>query len=604
MYTLKILITLLTAKEKKTGAGLLLVLVGMALLDVAGIASIMPFLALLGNPDLVNTNSILSALFDYSKGIGLDTNTKFFMLIGLLIFLLIVISLIYRTYSHFLMNKYVELQRHNFATRLLEAYLKQPYTFFLHKHSSDMTKTLLSEVDQVIATVFRPSFQMLAYIPVIISIIGMLLLVDPVLTVVAALLYSVLYTSCFEIIKKKLQILGETVLSTNKKRFKASSEVFGGIKDIKLLGREKIYLNLFRNSSNKFAASMASQQTVKQIPNYLVEGIIFGSLLLLTIILISQNDEDGGTILIDILPKLGVFALAAYRMKVSMVIVFNGLASLRFGCALVKNLSKELKDVTPSKGLVVQHAKKLKISNKITLKKVSYSYPSSEKPAISGFDLEISVGSTIGFVGSTGAGKTTLIDILLGLLKPSNGTISVDDVLIDDNNITGWQKSIGYVPQEIFLTDATILENIALGIPRDEIDYAKVERAAVMAQVHDFINEELTHRYETVVGERGVRLSGGQRQRIGIARALYRNPEVLVFDEATSALDNATEKYVMEAVSNLSGHKTIIIIAHRLSTVEKCDLIVFLEKGKMKAVGKFDELIKNCKEFRNLAGIN
>jgi ABC-type multidrug transport system fused ATPase/permease subunit len=243
----------------------------------------------------------------------------------------------------------------------------------------------------------------------------------------------------------------------------------------------------------------------------------------------------------------------------------------------------------------------LSLNESINFSCLSFSYDSAEKEALTNLSFNIKKGSSIGLVGSTGAGKTTLVDIILGLLIPTSGEFKVDDIVINDSNIRQWQKSLGYVPQDIYLVDASISENIALGIPFEKIDQSQVEKCAHLAHVHNFIVEELDQGYQTQVGERGVRLSGGQRQRIGIARALYHDPEVLVFDEATSALDNVTEKAVIEAVNILSHKKTIIMIAHRLSTVKNCDQIIYLEQGEIIDSGNYQELIERNPKFRNMA---
>jgi ABC-type multidrug transport system fused ATPase/permease subunit len=271
---------------------------------------------------------------------------------------------------------------------------------------------------------------------------------------------------------------------------------------------------------------------------------------------------------------------------------------LRFGEVVINSIYADLQlDNAPAK-LPTTALIPLEVKQSIALQHLSYTYPNAEKPALTDLNLEIPVGSTLGLVGSTGAGKTTLVDVILGLLPPTKGKIMIDGVPVLNEQLPAWQQSLGYVPQEIFLTDTTIAENIALGIPKEKIDQAQVERCARMAQVHDFIVNDLSAQYQTLVGERGLRLSGGQRQRIGIARALYHNPKVLVFDEATSALDTLTEKSVMDAIVALANQKTIILIAHRLSTVKNCDQIVLLEQGSVQAKGNFNELANSNAKFK------
>jgi ABC-type multidrug transport system fused ATPase/permease subunit len=601
MKTLKKSLALLTPHERKRGLLVLVLVMGMALLETAGVASVMPFLAVLGNPEMLNTNPALSGLYAFAQPLGIRTPDDFLIALGLGAFVLIIVSAAYRTLTHYAMNRYIQMRQHSLATRLLETYLRQPYAFFLNRHSGDMSKTILSEVGSVIGNVFQPVFSLAASSLVLIAITALLLLVNPWLALLAAGLLGGLYALVFLGLKHKLTRLGGTLVSANKERFMAAGEAFGGIKDIKLLGREQSYLSRFATPSQQFAATQATHQTINQVPNFLIEAIIFGTMLLLTVILMMSAGGLGSQALGQILPILGLYAFAAYRMKPAVQNIYQGFASLRYGQAAVDSLYADLHPDNAPAQLPRTAPAPLKAKHSIALQHLSYTYPKAAKPALIDLNLEIPVGSAVGLVGSTGAGKTTLVDVLLGLLRPTEGAIAVDGVPVSDAQLRAWQQSLGYVPQEIFLTDTSIAENIALGIPKAQIDQAQVERCARMAQVHEFIVHDLPAQYETLVGERGVRLSGGQRQRIGIARALYHNPEVLVFDEATSALDTVTEQAVMDAIDALAHQKTIILIAHRLSTVKNCDQIVLLEQGGIKAKGTFTELTESNAQFKLMA---
>jgi len=575
---------------------------GMALLETAGVASVMPFLAVLGNPEMLHTNPILSTLYTHVQPLGISTPDDFLIALGLGAFVLIIVSAAYRTLTHYAMNRYIEMRRHSIGTRLLETYLRQPYSFFLDRHSSDMSKTILSEVDQLIGNVIRPAYNMVAYSLVLITITTLLLMVNPWLALFAAGLLGGLYALVFLALKHKLTRLGGIRVAANKERFMAASEAFGGIKDIKLLGREQSYLSRFHSPSQQFAATYASNLTINQIPKYLIEAFAFGGIIGIVLVLMIRAGGLSNNALGQILPIVGLYTFSAYRLQPALQAIFSGFASLRYGQAAVDSLYADLHpDNTPAQQLPKTTHAPLKAKQSIALDHLSYAYPKAAKQALIDLDLEIPVGSVVGLVGSTGAGKTTLVDVILGLLRPIQGAITVDGAPITDGYLRAWQQSLGYVPQEIFLTDTSIAENIALGIPKDQIDVAQVERCARMAQVHDFIVHELAAEYQTLVGERGVRLSGGQRQRIGIARALYHNPEVLVFDEATSALDTVTEKAVMDAIDSLAHQKTIILIAHRLTTVKNCDQIVLLEQGGIKAKGTYNELIEYDLQFRKMA---
>jgi len=571
--------------------------IGMALLESIGVVSVMPFLAVLGDPEMIEVNPILSEMFSIAKSLGVNDADHFLMVLGVGAFSIIIISSVYRIFTHFLLNRFIEMRRDSIGSRLLETYLYQPYSFFLGRHSGDMSKTVLSEVDQFVHQTLRPVIMMLAYSVVLVSLISLLVIADPKLAAIVAVTFGLLYLLVYFAIRGYLDKTGRLRVESNSERFLMASEAFGGIKSIKLRGCESFYMDRFSSASGRFARIYAGHQTLTQAPKFIVEAIAFGGVILLTLALLRQQGGEGSSALGQVLPLLGLYAFAAYRIQPAATAIYQGMANLRYGALTVDNLRRDLTIGTPD---VPRHDMPPNggVSEVIELDRIDFSYPETRKMTLSGINLKIPVGSSIGIVGSTGSGKTTLVDVLLGLLRPSEGAILVDGKPVTDNDLRGWQRNLGYVPQEIFLTDTNIAQNIAYGMPAEEVDMAQVERCARMAQVHDFISEELPDGYHSLVGERGVRLSGGQRQRIGIARALYHDPSVMVFDEATSALDTVTEQAVMQAIEGLQNNKTIIIIAHRLSTVRNCDNVVVLKGGRIKAQGSFDELSKNDFQFK------
>ncbi|MCG5497788.1 ABC transporter ATP-binding protein [Ectothiorhodospira variabilis] len=587
-------LALLTPRERRRGSLVLAMVILMALLETAGVASIMPFLAVLGNPEVVHTNAILASLYE---GLGFTSTQAFLMALGGAIFALMLISAVFRILTHYVMNRFIEMRRHSLGERLLETYLRQPYAYFLNRHSGDMAKSILSEVDQVVGKVFRPGLTALSHIIVALALITLLLIVDPLMALAIAAVMGGLYVAIYLSVQGLLGRIGRERANANRERFTTAGEALGGIKDIKLLGREYAYLSRFRPASVRFSRHVATSQTLSQVPRYGIEAVAIGGVLALTLFLMATIGNVG-----ELLPILGLYAFAGYKLMPALQHIYSGMSNLRFGAAAVDDLHEDLTQRAalaeihkraPSPFIPQQH---------IQLNQVSYTYPNAPNPALNHIDLSIPVGQSVGLVGSTGAGKTTLVDLILGLLQPTQGHLSVDNTPITRDNLRAWQQTLGYVPQDIFLSDASITENIALGIPREQIDPAAVERAARMAQVHDFIVNDLPQGYDTEVGERGVRLSGGQRQRIGIARALYHDPAILVFDEATSALDNVTEKAVMEAINSLHEQKTIILIAHRLSTVKGCDRIYMLQQGEVVASGGYEELLDGHAEFKAMAG--
>jgi ATP-binding cassette, subfamily B, bacterial PglK len=590
--TLNKTLNFLNKKEKIHGLVILLLISCMALLETLSVFSIMPFLAVLGNSEMLESNPILNYIFVRASFFGIHNTENFLILLGIMSFVILISSAVFRSFSQYFVNIFIETRRHTISLNLFAAYLRQPYEFFVNHHSGELSKSILAEVDQLIGIVIRPFFNMVANALVFLVMLTLLVILEPIVALLAVAALGGLYTCVFLLIKSKLLKIGSVRILCNKERFITASEALNGIKEVKLLGREKFYLNRFEVPSLKFSRTYSTHQTLNQVPNFIIEAIIFGMILLLTITLMLSYGGVKGDALGHLLPVLGVYAFSAFRMKPALQNIFVGISNLKSGKNLVDNLSHDLFNLSKSKNENFDNTVSLRAKKSVAFKNISFTYSGSNKLTIQDFNLKIPISSSVGIIGSTGSGKTTLVDILLGLLEPSEGAIEVDDKPVSPSQVRSWQQILGYVPQEIFLTDSTIAENIAMGIPNELINQCKVEECAAIASVHDFIVSELPKKYETVVGERGVRLSGGQRQRIGIARALYRNPDILVFDEATSALDNQTETEVMSSIENLLNKKTIIMIAHRLRTVKKCDQIVILEKGEIKAVGKYEELVK------------
>ncbi|QGM22627.1 ATP-binding cassette domain-containing protein [Spiribacter sp. 2438] len=573
--------------------------VGMAVLETAGVASVMPFLSVLGNPGIVETNPVLAAAYEWGGFASVDA---FLMALGIGAFALIIISAVFRAVTLYAMNRWAWMRMHSLSERLLETYLRQPYAYFLDRHSGDMSKSILTETQQLQGQVIRPALNVLAHGTVLLAIVILLVVIDPVLATAVAALIGGAYALIYVGIRRFLGRIGQDRVRANAERFTAAGEALGGIKDVKLLGREHAYLSRFRGPSTRFAKHQAASQVLGQVPKFLIEAIGFGGIIILTLVLMAANGGVSGGGLGGVLPVLGLYAFAGYRMLPAAQNVYQGIAQLRFGSAAVDTVYDDLHRRASLAEIHKIAPAPMQPKREIALDQVTYHYPKATQPALADINLTIPVGSSVGLVGSTGAGKTTLVDVILGLLRPTEGAITVDGVQVTDKNLRAWQAALGYVPQDIFLTDATVTENIAFGIDPEQIDAEQVKRCARMAQVHEFVTQEMPQGYDTIVGERGVRLSGGQRQRIGIARALYHDPDILVFDEATSALDTVTERAVMEAIDALHHQKTIILIAHRLSTVAGCDQVVLLDHGRVEASGQFESLKAQSTQFQKMAG--
>lgn len=593
MTTFKKVLALLSPQERRRGALVMIMVVVMAITETVGVAAVMPFLSVMGNPEAVEDTPYLLATYN---AFAFESKQTFLTVLGIGAFGIVLLSAAVRIVTTYAINRYAQMRRHSVGERLLETYLRQPYAFFLNRHSGDMAKSILSEVDQLVGQVIKPGFDAIAYTVVALAIVLFLIIQDPWLALAVGVVIGGSYLLIFGVVQKHLAKIGKERATANKERFTAAGEALGGIKDIKLLGREQAYLTRFRPSSARFSRHQATNATLSEVPRYFIEAIGVGGVILLALFLMASRDSVG-----QALPVLGLYAFAGYKLLPAAQRIYQGFAKLRFGAAAVDEIYADLNEREALAEIRNLPNDRLEATKAIVLNNLSFTYPGTKSTALKNIDLTVPVGSAIGLVGGTGAGKTTLVDLTLGLLRPTEGQLEVDDTPITDKNLRQWQASLGYVPQDIFLVDATVAENIALGIPKTKIDHAKVEECARMAQVHEFIMNQMPQQYETEVGERGVRLSGGQRQRIGIARALYHDPAILVFDEATSALDNATEKAVMDAVNALSHDKTIIMIAHRLSTVKKCDQIVLLEQGAINAKGTYDELLNKSQSFKQMA---
>ena len=483
------------------------------------------------------------------------------------------------------------MRQYSIGKRLMQKYLYQPYSWFLGRNSADLGKSILSEVSEVVGTGIKPFLDLIAQIMVATSIILLLILLDPKLAIIVGFLFGSAYGLFYNIVRRYLNQLGEKRLESTFFRFKSISEAFGASKEVKVGGFEDIYIQKFSNAAEDTAKTQAIAGAINLLPRYFLEAIAFGGILLITLYMMKQSGSINSS-----LPIISLYVFAGYRLMPAVQQIYQSLAKLSFVGPSLDSLYKDiksLKSITEN-----QNQESLPFNKTITLKNVNYNYPNTSRTALKNISLSIPIKSSIGLVGATGSGKTTTIDIILGLLQAQKGTLEIDGEIITYKNSRSWQKNIGYVPQHIYLADDTVAANIAFGVKTEDINIQSVEKASKIANLHDFVTEELPKQYETTVGERGVRLSGGQRQRIGIARALYHEPKVLVLDEATSALDNQTEKAVMDAINNLHKNITIIIIAHRLSTVKKCDKIFLLEKGKINNEGTFKELIEKNENFR------
>ncbi len=597
MKTIKKLSHLLSSKERLRIVFLLLMILIMALIDMLGIASIMPFIAVLSNPELIETNAALSYAYEIANDFGIMTKNRFLFALGIIVFLLLITSISFKALTLYFQTRFVKMCEYNIATRLIKSYLYQPYSWFLNRNSATLGKTILSEVSNVVGKGLTPMMNLITNIVITLTIFILLVYVEPKLSIIVLLTMCIFYGIVYKFNRGLLSKIGKEVFSANEKRFKVLSEAFGASKEVKMGGLEETYIKKFSKPSKSIATRTALVIIMSEIPRFTLEAIAFGGMLLITLYFMTLNSN-----ITNVIPIIALYAFAGYRLMPAFQKIFISLTSLRVVSPALDSLHTDLSNLIPV--IPDKNDQFLNMTNNISLKNINYNYPNASRTALKNINLTIPANKTIGLVGATGSGKTTTVDILLGLLEAQDGTLEVDGIVINKDNRRSWQRSIGYVPQQIFLADSTISSNIAFGVNINSIDQKAVENAAKIANLHNFVVNELPLKYETIIGERGVRLSGGQRQRIGIARALYHKPKVLVLDEATSALDNLTEKAVMDAVHSSDKNITKILIAHRLSTVKNCDKIFLFDKGEVKNQGTFEELVKISDDFKESTNIS
>ena len=586
MKTFKKFFFLLSTHERKQAGLLLLMIIVMAFLDMVGVASILPFMAVLTNPNLVETNLILNHLFEYSKIFGVKNNQDFLLVLGISIFAILIITLTFKALTTYAQIRFVQMREYSIGRRLVEGYLNQPYSWFLNRNSSEIGKTILSEVGQVVGGGMKQYMEVIARGMIAISLIILLVVADPKLAIIVAFTLGGSYVLVFYFIKSYLNKIGIKRLENNRLRFVTINEAFGAAKEVKVGGLEQIYTKRFSDSAKIYAKSTASMHLISSLPRFILEAIAFGGILLMILFIMSRTGSFNNA-----LPILTLYVFAGYRLMPALQQVYSSISNLTFFGSTIDKLISEIKSLQFTK---VDNSKRFLTLNKsIRLKNINFKYPNSSRTALQNVTLEIQAKSTVGFVGKTGSGKSTTADIILGLLMAQEGELEVDGEVITYENLRSWQRSIGYVPQQIFLSDDSVAANIAFGKNPKEINQADLEEASKIANLHNFVIDEMPNQYQTIIGERGVRLSGGQRQRIGIARALYNKPQVLILDEATNALDNQTEDAVMDAINNISKDITLIMIAHRLKTVKNCDIIFKFKDGKLLDYGPYHKIINH-----------
>ena len=591
MKTLNKFIYLLSTHERRRIIFLLFTVMIMAFIEMLGLASILPFIGMLSNPDILNTNKYLGEIFNYAKNFGVDSENEFIFFLGTFVFTLLIISLIFKASTTYLQVRFNSMCQYNIGRRIIEGYLNKSYSWFLNRNSAELGKNILTEVSTVVGNGLSPLLNLVVQSIMSLTILTLLIIVDPKLALIIGLILCLAYVIVYKSLLNIINLKSQERFNANQWRFTAVSEAFGAVKEIKLSGLEQTYIDRFSEPAKSLAKNQASLQVIGKLPRYAIEAIAFGGMLLIVLYLIAQSKN-----FTDAVPIIALYVFAGYRLMPSAQQIYISATQLR---SIIPALDALYKDIASLEKPVKKIGEKILFNKSINLRNINFNYPNNEKLALKKINLKIQSGTKVGIIGTTGSGKTTLIDLILGLLEPKDGKIEVDDKVINKNSLRSWQSLIGYVPQQIYLADDTIAANIAFGENPKNINLNDIETATKIANIHEFISKELPLKYQTKVGERGIRLSGGQIQRIGIARALYRKPQVLVLDEATSALDNITEKSVLDKLNNFGNNVTTIIITHRVTSIKNCDNIYIIDKGEIKAEGTFDKIEKENSLFNN-----
>jgi len=585
------LLYLLSERERRQAFSLLLLSVIIAVVDAAGVASILPFMAVMSDPEVITTNPTLSQAYEY---FAFSSERDFLVFLGSALFFLLIGSLLLKGVGTYLTLKFTRLREYTIGKKLYSRYLDQNYSYFVSRHSAEIHKIILSEVAVVVTSGLAPLLTIISQGIVVVVLIIMLIFVNWQIAIISGLAFSVIYGLLFYATNALVVRQGTGRAEANNKRFMSLSESAGALKEIKLKGFENSYIERFSVPAKKYANHLANGLAISQLPRFALEALIFGGLIVASLWAGGSNSSA--------VPLIALYAFAGYRLMPALQQIYTSVTQLRLVDAPLNSLYHDLttlpeRYVSEEEG--VEHNNPSSISS-IEFRNISFKYPGSDAFALKSLDLQIKQGDLVGLVGLTGSGKTTLVDLLLGLFDPTDGEVLVNGLPREDNSLKRWSKSLAYVPQDIFIADDTLSSNIAFGVPVENINDDAVKRAAELACLDEFAMS-LPKKYETMLGERGGKLSGGQKQRVGIARALYTSPNLLVMDEATSALDTITEKQISKSIKNIAKDITVIIVAHRMSTIMSCDKIYLLESGKISASGSFKELVQANKKFEELA---
>jgi ATP-binding cassette, subfamily B, bacterial PglK len=600
MFTnLKSLFLLLTPSQRKNLFLLQFLVILMSFAEIASVFSIGPFMALIGNLEQLHGDSFLAKAYEFS---GISNENNFVIAFGLAVIFILIFSALLSTFTLWRLAMYGARVGSDLGNRLFSYYMSESWLFHAQANSSDFINKISVETTRVTGSIILQLMYLNAKMMLALFLSLTIFIFNPSVALSGALIFFLAYFFIYRLAKRQLAINGKKISQENQSRLQLMSEGFGGIKEILLLGRQQLFNKRFFDASNNFFNAWGNSQVLSSVPRYFMELIAFSSAVLLVMFLIIANQNN----LSSILPMVSIYALAGFKLLPAFQQIYFSISTIQGNIASYDNLKIDLQSSAKKSLPDWQYLgskiteEKIEFQSSIQLSNITFGYPETSKPLITNLTIKFPKNQVIGLVGPSGSGKSTIIDILMGLVDPDSGFVGYDEKILKLHQKRALQNKIGFVSQAIYLADTSIKENIAFGIPPHKINNQKIANAIKLANLIDVI-QSLPDGINTLVGERGVQLSGGQRQRIGIARSLYNDPEILVFDEATSSLDGLTEKLIMEAIDSFAGKKTIILIAHRLSTVKNCNLIYFIDKGQVTDKGTYQHLITTNSSFKKMS---
>lgn len=582
---------LLNSRQKTKFLQLQVLVFLMGLAEMVSVVSISPFIALVSNPDIIEQPGLFQSLYELSKA---SSPEMFILYSGSLALFILLTSSLVSMYTVWHLAMFANRVGTELGEKLYRHYLTRPWLFHTEHNSALLTQNISIETTRLTSLVLVSIMRLNARVVLVSLLGGLLFIINPLVALFTLLIFGLAYLALFKLVRSRLSQNSNSISKANQQRFILMSEAFGSIKDVLLMHKQKAFINRFNSNSEKLAYANGSNQALVEAPRFFMEMVTFSSVVALILYLYTTNDGE----ISMVLPLLSIYALAGFKMLPAFQQIYRSVGQIKGNMSSFSAIEGDLVSEAGEELCNVQS--QLSLTGRIELINVKFTYPNKKDRVLDGLNLTVPALQTVGLVGTSGAGKSTVLDIILGLIKPEEGSLVVNGIEIDESNIFQWQNTLGFVSQQIYLSDRTLSENVAFGIPKRDIDLNRIKDVLNTVHLASLVSE-LPKGLDTIIGEQGVQLSGGQRQRLGIARALYHDPDILLFDEATSALDGLTEKAIMDAIAELNGKKTIFLIAHRLKTVKTCDIIYIIDKGRVVESGTYSSLMEHSHIFKNMA---